>query len=324
MLGAGAKFRQQELWAWKPVWSPTVVVIMYFIVAVVFIALGVIIIIGSNNLYSSTLQRYDDMDVCDADTSPDTSKTCCVEFSISKKVTAPAYMYYGIVNFYQNARTYVSSRSAEQLRGNANASTSDCEPKRTENGKIIVPCGLTAFSRFNDSFHLFNSPGCSPSGSGTVSLSKNGIAWPIDRKVRFKGSEEYLQSENELIESEDFMVWMRLAPYRSWKKLYGIIEDDLPPGNYSVQIEPKYPVRSFGGEKFFFLSETTWFGGPNTPLAISYLVVGAIALALAIFYLIRSRMATDLQLPPETSVFLDGIVKHPIKPGQDEFVTSTV
>lgn len=308
---------------------------MYFVVAVIFLALGIIILISSTRLYASSLQRYDDLAQCAINDSTDRDNACCVGFNIPKKVTAPAYLYYGIVNFYQNARTYVSSRSAGQLRGDPNASTADCEPLETHsNGTKIVPCGLTANSQFNDSFQLFNNLDCSSdSNTGTVNLNGTGIAWPIDTEVRFKGFEldkvandsdfEKYKEANEIIESEDFMVWMRLAPYRSWKKLYRIIEDDLSPGNYSVLINVSYPVESFGGEKFFFLSETSWFGGPNTPLAISYLVVGAVALVLAIFYLIRSRMASDIQLPPETSVFLDGIVKHPVKP-QEEFVTSTV
>lgn len=323
---SGAKFRQQELWAWKPVWSPAVIVTMYIIVAVIFIPLGVAIIVGSTNAYSTSLMRYDDNPRCDVDFNISTTAqnfTCCVKFSITKNVTAPAYFYYGIVNFYQNARTYVSSRSAEQLRGVSNASTSSCEPLEyfPNNSTVKVPCGLTANSQFNDSFRLFRDSECS---SEAVNLNGKGIAWPVDRDARFRGSEEYTEEQNQKIQSEDFMVWMRLAPYRSWKKLYRIIEDDLAPGNYSVSIHANYPVESFGGEKFFFLSETSWFGGPNMPLAISYLVVGAIALILAIFYLIRSRIASDLPLPPETTVFLDGIVKHPIKPQGNNSVTSTV
>lgn len=273
---------------------------MYLIVAVIFIPLGIVIFVQSTRLYSSPFLRYDER--CRAEDGT-TGSECDFTVEVTKDVEAPSYFYYGLVNFYQNARTYVSSRSDQQLRGANNPDTSECAPLENE-----IPCGLIANSFFQDTFEIRDSD------ENPVSLKKSGIAWSIDKNKRFVGSGSYSSSVQDLITDEDFMVWMRVAAYRSWKKLYRIIDEDLTAGNYTVRINSRYDVESFDGKKFFFISETTWFGGPNQALGIGYLVVGAVASAVSIFFGIRSRMAMDLDLPPETTVYLDGLVKHPVKP----------
>ncbi|KAI0562496.1 hypothetical protein FGB62_59g14 [Gracilaria domingensis] len=304
-----AKFRQQELWAWKPVWTPRVVFIMYFVVAVIFLPLGAVIFVQSSRLESTPRFRYDNRGSCNiGDTSStETVGTCRIRFDIERKVEAPSYFYYGLVNFYQNARTYVTSRSDDQLRGTNNPDTGTCDPLENVPGtnQPLVPCGLVANSQFNDTLRLCFDAECEQE----VDLKDTGIAWDVDRETRFLGNNEsFTDEQNERIRSEDFMVWMRLAAYRNWKKLYRIIPTDLEPGSYYVQIESRFPVSSFDGEKFFFISETTWFGGPNRTMGISYLVVGGVALILAITIMIRSRITPDLDLPPETTVDLGDLV----------------
>lgn len=312
-----AKFRAQELWAWKPVWSPQVVYMMYLIVAVIFIPLGVVVFVQSNRLSATPRWRYDKVPACDVGNSSslDTSRSCVLRFDVDKNMTAPSYFYYGIVNFYQNARTYASSRSDAQLRGDKREpSTDECDPlTRDQNntGNVIVPCGLVAASRFNDTLELCRDIAC----QDPVNVTKKGIAWDIDVNTRFVGSDEkFTPEQNALIRDEDFMVWMRLSAYRNWKKLYRIISEDLPAGQYYVRINATYPVESFDGEKFFFLSETTWFGGPNDFLGYAYIVTGGIALLLAILFFIGSRYIVDGELPPETTVSGEGFVKNPFIP----------
>ncbi|CAN8075197.1 unnamed protein product [Agarophyton chilense] len=304
-----AKFRQQELWAWRPVWTPRVVFIMYFIVAAVFLPLGAIMFIQSSRMESTSRFRYDNRGECNI--GPNSTKevegTCTVGFNITREVKAPAYFYYGLVNFYQNARTYVTSRSDEQLRGANNPDTGTCEPleKAPGSNEVLVPCGLVADSQFNDTFKMCFDPNC----EREVQWDSSGIAWEVDRESRFLGNNEsYSDEQNERIRSEDFMVWMRLAAYRNWKKLHRIIRTDLEPGTYFVQINSRFPVSSFEGEKFFFISETTWFGGPNRAISIAYIAVGGVALVLAIAILLRSRITPDLDLPPETTVDLGDLV----------------
>jgi len=299
----GAKFRQQELWAWKPVWSPQVVVIMYLIVAVLFIPIGVAVLIQSQRMVRTDRRRYDNLPGCNVGVESNTTtfNVCTVPVDIDRDIEGRSYMYYGLANFYQNARNYEKSRSFEQLRGEevTEAQLEDCDPAiRDDSGNFLTPCGLIANSQFNDSFILCRDENC----NDRVFLNDTGIAWDIDREKRFRPSESNTEAQNDLIRSEDFMVWMRVSTYRDWKKLYRIIEEDLPAGRYYVQVNASFPVESFDGEKFFFIAETKWFGGSNTALGISYLVVGGVALIFAIGFFVQSRATPDMDLPPETTV----------------------
>lgn len=64
--------------------------------------------------------------------------------------------------------------------------TQNCAPEATANGLPIVPCGLIAWSLFNDSygFSVNNKP---------VKVSKKNIAWESDKKHKF-GSDVYAKN----------------------------------------------------------------------------------------------------------------------------------
>ena len=60
---------------------------------------------------------------------------------------------------------------------------------------------------------------------------------------------------------EHFIVWMRTAGLPSFRKLYGVINQDLNPGTYSLAIANNYAVTQFNGHKTFVLSTTNMLGG---------------------------------------------------------------
>ena len=69
------------------------------------------------------------------------------------------YMYYGLTNFYQNHRRYVSSRDDNQLTGKVlgiGSLNDDCDPYKTGsyNGTTVgyAPCGAIANSLFNGEY----------------------------------------------------------------------------------------------------------------------------------------------------------------------------
>ena len=86
----------------------------------------------------------------------------------------PVFMYYKLTDFYQNHRRYVKSRSDAQLRGIENLPpsdvTADCSDSHVENSteggdklsNVVSPCGLIAWSLFNDSFTLRHAADMSP------------------------------------------------------------------------------------------------------------------------------------------------------------------
>lgn len=78
----------------------------------------------------------------------------------------------------------MKSRSDAQLRDNSSASdTSTCKPEDTINGLPIIPCGLIAWSLFNDTYSFSRN-------NSTLDVNKKGISWKSDREHKF-GSDVY-------------------------------------------------------------------------------------------------------------------------------------
>lgn len=113
----------------------------------------------------------------------------------------------------------------------------DCEPRASVNGSsdpndFYLPCGLIAWSQFNDSFVLRSN-----SDNTTVALRKKGIAWSSDLATRFNNPPANTPGVRVIadFQDEDFVVWMRTAGMPNFRKLYRIIDEDLQ-GNFTVFI----------------------------------------------------------------------------------------
>ena len=74
----------------------------------------------------------------------------------------------------------MKSRNDAQLRDKRKANqTSACEPeKTTANGQPIVPCGLIAWSLFNDTYSFTR-------GNENLTVDKKDISWKSDREHKF-------------------------------------------------------------------------------------------------------------------------------------------
>ena len=81
----------------------------------------------------------------------------------------------------------MKSRSEKQLlskKFEQGSSTNACVPEATTpNGDPIVPCGLIAWSLFNDTYEF-------STNSKNLVINKKNIAWESDKKHKF-GSEVY-------------------------------------------------------------------------------------------------------------------------------------
>lgn len=85
---------------------------------------------------------------------------------------------------FQIFSRYVKSRSDQQLlHGLKYNDTSSCKPEQLNNGLPIVPCGLIAWSLFNDTFNFVRR-------SEEMKINRKNIAWKSDRDHKF-GKEVY-------------------------------------------------------------------------------------------------------------------------------------
>jgi len=317
-------FRQQTMKAWRPILTPMWVIGTLMVVGLLFLPIGAICLVASQGIVEVISVPYDEyccVKNCGAEDSGRVDRNPCIlPITVPETMRQPINMYYMVEGFYQNHRRYVKSRSDEQLRGDVGIKPSaliDCPPRAyaDPNGpdtveNAINPCGLIAWSVFNDTFALKKTDG------SEVAVSKKGIAWESDVRDKFKNSKETGSNfppfagqacepgDGTCVEDEDFIVWMRTAALPTFRKLYRFVEEDLQPGNYTVVIqngvgasprnpatnEPQttlYPVHTFGGHKYVVLTTTAWIGGKNDFLGYAYMIVGSVSVALALAFLIK-------------------------------------
>ena len=298
-----SKFKQQKLPGWRPVPTITSTTIIFFCFGVVFIVLGIIILIFSNKIEEVSL-RYDE--VCKEQIkNNENGGKCIVTLNIKKKMEKKIMIYYQLNGFYQNHRRYVKSKSDDQLNGKdinlaQMKDSQDCDPAVTNRDMnksksvlntdlnlddVAIPCGLIAKSYFNDNFTNWIYIDRFEKDNAFIPNCKD-IAWKADKELKYKNVNLSKQWIN--MEDEHFIVWMRPAGLPNFRKLWGRIDDrNLEAGTkVQVTIDDNFDVSSFNGKKFLILSTVNAFGGKNSFLGISYIVLGAISIILAIVFII--------------------------------------
>lgn len=288
-----SKFKQQRLPAWRPVPTITSTTIIFIAFGVLFIILGIIIIVYSNKIVEIKKEyKYD------------SGKSQSITIDIEKDMDQPIMVYYQLDGFYQNHRRYVKSKNDDQLNGKKKTlqeikDSGDCDPVITnkemgklenykgeslEPNELAVPCGLIAKSYFNDKYKNWKLDG------KDLTVDESGIAWDADIKMKYKNQEDMNKQWINMTD-EHFIVWMRPAGLKNFRKLWGRIKTDLKKGQkITVDIENNYDVTKFDGKKYLVFSTVNSFGGKNKFLGISYIVVGAICIALAVVFVIGYNM----------------------------------
>lgn len=181
---------------------------------------------------------------------------CRLKIVLEENFKRDVFIYYGLTNFYQNHRRYVKSRDDYQLLGHIRAN-SECNPfsYRLDPvdgiSKPIMPCGAIANSIFNDTFKLDRLDG---NMFREVPLTYTGIAWATDKKNKFRNPPlppgtnnlalafngtikpkdwdkpvyelDRNDTNNNGLQNEKFIVWMRTSAFPTFRKLYARVAHD--------------------------------------------------------------------------------------------------
>ncbi|KAI3851289.1 hypothetical protein MKX03_028809 [Papaver bracteatum] len=286
-----SKFWQQESRSYKPRLTPAMIVAVFAVIGAVFIPIGVVEIVDH---YDSDCvpANFRDNKVGFIQ-STNTSKTCIRKISVRKLMKSPVFVYYELHGFHQNHLRYAKDKSNKQLRSKVyEDETKTCKHEIfNANNRRIVPCGLIAWSLFNDTYAFYVN-------NSLINVNKTDIAWKSDRKSKF-GKDVFpknfqgggliggakLNASKPLSEHEDLMVWMRLAALPNFRKIYGRIETDLEANQtITVVIQNNYNSYSFKGKKKLVLSTTSWLGGKHQFLGFLCIAVGGLCLVLSLFF----------------------------------------
>lgn len=283
---------QQKLKAFQPIYTLETTIGLLVFCSVLFSVFGIVLYSEASRLseysYSYTNCK---------------SEICTKTINIPE-MQPPIYVYYELRNFYQNHREYMKSRSYKQLMGQdlSYDEISDC--KGVRKGKSLYedyyldgspildddvanPCGLVARSIFNDTMVLTNAKG------EEVQISTEGIAWKSDKSVLFKHPKNYTEKTWIDTEDERFIVWMRTALTKNFRKMWGVISrnDPLPAGDYTFTINNSYNVKEWHGRKKFVISNANALGGKNYFLGMIFLLTGLLCLFVSLFFCGRAMIS---------------------------------
>lgn len=285
----------------------------------VLMVIGCAMALHSNNIAEQVLAYGS---TCEGEQLTNYSRTCdTLTITINQKISQPVYLYYHLTHFWQNHFLFVRSLSEGQLFEDVPSDTEACEETKNVlgvdedgDGRIIIPCGVQAWSHFNDEItvNVKDSQGVSKC---TDCLDNTNIALDID-KNRFDDfnanstdhdgytstvpaedtwgedgdaswgrlfGHSYVRGpiSNPNIQDESLMVWMRYAPTSNFKKIHSIIHQDLEQGDVlEFSIINKFNSDIYNGKKELILTEAGSFGGKHQFLSTVFILSGLIPFSI--------------------------------------------
>ncbi|EGR32922.1 ligand-effect modulator 3 LEM3 family protein, putative [Ichthyophthirius multifiliis] len=289
---------------------------IYLVSGLYLLIAGIIFAIKNEEVIEYKV-NYGILDKC---LNPSETSICEFILQIEQTMKQPIFVYYEMKNFNQNHQIYLESYDYSQLYSNSNDSLNSnrCKPFRTNmdlnekfqkqinqnnpskeiilknlNGKIFqnsqlndvaFPCGLRAFTIFNDEYKIYNSE---VQKQNEIFVNSTNISWNYDKKyMKNLNTQDYKDKQWLDLEDERVQNWMRPSGLSKFKKLWGRIEQNLQPGSYVVQVKNKYDSQFFDSQKSFIISTVNSIGGKNPVLVISHLIAGSVSFLIGIVLVI--------------------------------------
>jgi len=89
----------------------------------------------------------------------------------------------------------------------------------------------------------------------------------------------------EHVTNEHFVVWMRVAATRNFRKLYGYFEETIPAGTkLQFNVNMNYVVESFKGTKTLTITTNSMWGTKDPTLGTTIYIIGYFCLACGFFF----------------------------------------
>lgn len=284
---------QQRLRAYQPIITLETTVCVLIGLSVLFFAFGFVLYAQAGK----SIEKYRSY------SKKCTSVNCTLSIDIPENMTYPVYVYYEMQNYFQNHRKYMKSKSYKQLQGQDldAGKLGECEGAlygkdlyedyylngtAIPDDAVAFPCGIMARTMFNDTFEIYD-----PSNN-RVAINESGIAWESDKDYLFHNYDGDYTSKQWIDQTDEhFIVWMRTALTKNFRKLWGIIEqpkeseeNSMETGKYKVKIQNNYNVSSWGGKKLIVLTTIGPLGGNDYMLGMIFLLVGLLCMFISMFF----------------------------------------
>jgi len=265
------------------------------------------------------------------------SKTTCniqVRWPHQDEALKDIHVFYVLGPFYQNYNNYMKSEVPKELMGRevAPAAREQRCPKISRedgDGNALVPCGMKAFSFFNDTFHVEGLP-----------IDKTSSGWDSDR-ARYRNPVDYGRRPDtkwlydrypnidhireEGVDTPEFVEWMRPAAlWRVWNK-YGTLEqqDDKAAmlkqnSMLNITIHNHYPAIP-DGYKHLVLTTLGPFGGRHHGFSYLLYIASAACFLLGLLAMQLRRCKCCCHAQEEDSDYepLHGTASGDYKPLQN-------
>jgi hypothetical protein len=158
------------------------------------------------------------------DTPVDKHNVGFFDIKVERDMEPPIWVYYELDGFHQNHRKYLKSRSHDQLKESKSPpkvllkDLEDCKPWVTSsiNSHDIVnyPCGLVAFTVFNDSYVMqtLSTQAGQPSPRIAVDSRAKTIAWANNGKFSSMDPEAIMNGDSQNQELVNMWILQRFPP----------------------------------------------------------------------------------------------------------------